>query len=125
MNPPLWAVLASIIVAVITPLQKELFFNTTGFLHNSVFLAIDTAGAVAIPIILVSLGSSLVKSLETIDTPIIPTEIDIKMENRAISLSLFARMAMVPLLMYPILIPIMHWGITYIPSSRWFLIYET
>jgi auxin efflux carrier family protein len=115
MNPPLWAVLASVIVAVITPLQQELFFNNTGFLHNSLFLAIDTAGAVGIPMILVSLGASLVKSRETIDDTIAPSEIDIKMENRGIFLSLFARMAMVPLLMYPILIPTMYWGITYPP----------
>ena len=113
MNPPLWAVLASVIVAVITPLQQELFFNKTGFLHNSLFLAIDTAGAVGIPMILVSLGASLVKSRETVDESIAPSEIDIKMENRGIFLSLFARMAMVPLLMYPVLIPTMYWGITY------------
>jgi predicted permease len=112
MNPPLWAVLASVIVAVITPLQQELFFNATSFLHNSLFLAIDTAGAVAIPMILVSLGTSLVKSHETMDQPF-PTQIDIKMENRAIFLSLFCRMILVPLLMYPIFIATMHWGIMY------------
>jgi auxin efflux carrier family protein len=116
MNPPLWAVLASIIVAVIPPLQQELFFNTTSFLHNSLFLAIDTAGAVAIPMILVSLGASLVKSLETIDDPL-PTELDIKMENRAIFLSLFCRMILVPLLMYPIFIATMYWGIAYTHQS--------
>jgi len=50
MNTPLWAVLASVIVA----LQEELFFNAHNFIHNSLILAIENAGAVAIPLILIS-----------------------------------------------------------------------
>jgi predicted permease len=116
MNPPLWAVLASVIVALISPLQQELFFNTESFLHNSLFLAINTTGAVAIPLILVSLGASLPKSLEVIESPdttLIPT--DPKMERRGIFLALFARMALVPLLLSPLLVAVMHFGIKYSP----------
>jgi predicted permease len=114
MNPPLWAVLASVIVALIPPLQNQLFFNTESFLHNSIFLAIDTTGAVAIPLILVSLGSSLPKSLEVIESPILfPT--DPKMERRGIFMALFGRMALVPLLLAPFLIATMHYGIKYTP----------
>ena len=114
MNPPLWAVLASVIVALISRLQQELFFNTESFLHNSIFLAIDTTGAVAIPLILVSLGASLPKSLEVIESPdstLVP--IDPKMERRGIFLALFARMALVPLLLSPLLVVAMHFGIKY------------
>jgi predicted permease len=116
MNPPLWAVLASVIVALISRLQQELFFNTESFLHNSIFLAIDTTGAVAIPLILVSLGASLPKSLEVIesqDPTLVP--IDPKMERRGIFLALFARMALVPLLLSPLLVAAMHFGIKYFP----------
>lgn len=116
MNPPLWAVLASIIVALISPLQQELFFNKTSFLHNSLFVALDSAGAVAIPLILVSLGSSLVKTRDVLDLPSPPeTDLQLKMEKRGIFLSLFARMAIVPLLLIPLLLPIMRYGIKYSP----------
>jgi auxin efflux carrier family protein len=115
MNPPLWAVLASIIVALITPLQEELFFNSTGFVHNSLVVAIETAGAVAIPLILVSLGASLVKSPNVIEDPSIPPQVDPKMERRGIFLALLCRMALVPITMYPLLITTMYFGVTYVP----------
>jgi predicted permease len=116
MNPPLWAVLASVLVALISPLQQELFFNTSGFLHNSVILAVDTAGAVAVPLILVSLGASLVKSLDVNASPDDEQDIplvDPKMERRGIFLALFARMALVPLIMSPLLIAAMYFGVKY------------
>jgi auxin efflux carrier family protein len=112
MNPPLWAVLASVTVALISPLQQELFFNTHGFIHNSFILAIDTAGAVAIPLILISLGASLVKSLDVIDAPE-DRLVDPKMERRGIFLALFARMVLVPLVMAPLLIAVMYFGVKY------------
>jgi len=113
MNPPLWAVLASVIVALISPLQRELFYNTQGFLHNSFILAIDIAGAVAIPLILISLGASLVKSVDVIDSPEIPENplVNPRMERRGIFLALFARMALVPLIMTPLLIAVMYFGV--------------
>ena len=112
MNPPLWAVLASVIVALITPLQQELF-NPTGFLHNSLILAIDTAGAAAIPLILTSLGASLVNQLDVIEDPSIPPQADPKMEQRGIFLALFSRMALVPMIMSPLLTTTMYFGVTY------------
>jgi predicted permease len=118
MNPPLWAVFASVIIALITPLQQELFLNTESFLHNSVFLALDTAGSAAIPMILMLLGATLVKSEEVIvQNPDVPPEIDPKMEKRGIFLSIFCRMVLVPLVMAPFLIAVMYFGITFAPSS--------
>jgi predicted permease len=117
MNPPLWAILASVVIALITPLQQQLFLNAESFLHNSVFLALDTAGSAAIPTILMLLGATLVKSEEVIvHTPNVPPEIDPKMENRGIFLAIFCRMVLVPLLMAPFLIAVMHFGITYDPA---------
>ena len=115
MNPPLWAVLASVIVALISPLQQELFYNTHGFIHNSFVLAIETAGAVAIPLILISLGASLVKSPDVIDSPTAPEDplVDPKMERRGIFLALFARMVLVPLVMTPLLVAVMYFGVKY------------
>ena len=118
MNPPLWAVLASVVVALITPLQQELFFNKTGFLRNSVMTAIETAGAVAIPLILVSLGASLTKTLDIIDSPTIPEPVDEKQERRGIFLALFCRMALVPLLCYPLLVTAMYFGVKYPSPAR-------
>jgi predicted permease len=118
MNPPLWAVFASVIIAFITPLQQELFLNTKSFLHNSVFLALDTAGSAAIPMILMFLGATLVKSEEVIVyTPDAPPEIDPNMEKRGIFLSIFCRMVLVPLVMAPFLITVMYFGVTYAPLS--------
>ena len=115
MNPPLLAVFASVIIALITPLQEELFFNPTGFLNNSLILAIDTAGAVAIPLILTCLGASLVKSLDIIEDPATPAQVDSNMERRGIFLALFSRMALVPVIMWPFLITVMYFGVKYSP----------
>jgi predicted permease len=113
MNPPLWAVLASVTVAFISPLQRELFFNPSSFIHNSLFVAVDTAGAVAIPLILVSLGASLAKSeVDAIDSEnSLPN--DPKMERRGIFFALFARMALVPIILAPLLVTTMYFGIKY------------
>jgi len=118
MNPPLWAVVASVTIALLSPVQKELFFNADGFLHNSLFLAIDTAGAVAIPLILVSLGASLVKERDVIDsTEEWSRQVDPQLERRGIFLALFCRMAIVPILVFPLLIVVMYFGVRYrLPS---------
>lgn len=119
MNPPLWAVVASVTMAFMSPVQKELFFNTDGFLHNSLFLAIDTAGAVAIPLILVSLGASLVKERDVIHSSEDWSEqVDPQLERRGIFLALFCRMGIVPLLMFPLLVTVMYFGVRYDISTR-------
>jgi auxin efflux carrier family protein len=119
MNPPLWAVLTSVTVAFISPLQQEIFFNSSSFIHNSFFAAVDTAGAVAIPLILVSLGSSLAKSrVDEIDSEdYLPA--DLKMERRGIFFALFARMALVPLILAPLLVTTMYFGIKYSPRQSY------
>lgn len=58
MNPPLYAMLAAVIVASIPSLQK-LFFTQGTFLQNSVSRAVSQCGNVAVPLILVVLGANL------------------------------------------------------------------
>jgi predicted permease len=61
MNPPLWAMLAALLVASIPPLQHA-FFTKGTFLSNSVTRAISQSGSVAVPLILVVLGANLARS---------------------------------------------------------------
>lgn len=58
MNPPLYAMLAAVIVASIPSLQK-LFFTQGTFIQNSVSRAVSQCGNVAVPLILVVLGANL------------------------------------------------------------------
>lgn len=58
MNPPLWAMLISISVGA-TPALKHQFFFADGFLQHTVTGAIRQLGQIAIPLILVVLGSNL------------------------------------------------------------------
>lgn len=58
MNPPLWAMLISIIVGAIPPLKNEFFYNDS-FLQHTVTGGIRQLGSIAIPLILVVLGSNL------------------------------------------------------------------
>lgn len=58
MNPPLWAMLVSIIVGAIPSVKHE-FFYANGFLQNTVTAAIRQLAGIAIPLILVVLGSNL------------------------------------------------------------------
>ena len=101
-----------------SPVQKELFFNTEGFLHNSLILAIETSGAVAIPLILVSLGASLVKEREVIDSrEDWSGQVDPRLEDRGILLALLCRMALVPMIMFPLLITVMYFGVRSVPND--------
>lgn len=61
MNPPLWAMLAAIIVASAPKLQ-ELFFTKGTFINASVTRAVAQSGNVAVPLILVVLGANLANS---------------------------------------------------------------
>ncbi|KAK6540066.1 hypothetical protein TWF694_008896 [Orbilia ellipsospora] len=58
MNPPLWAMLAALLVASVPALQK-LFFTRGTFVENSVTRAVKQSGNVAVPLILVVLGANL------------------------------------------------------------------
>lgn len=59
MNPPLWAMLAAIIVASIAPLKDLLYGEKEGFVSRTVGLGIKQCGSTAVPLILVVLGSNL------------------------------------------------------------------
>lgn len=64
LNPPLWSMLGSVIVAAIPPLQHELF-QDDGFINNTFAEAVTQLGSVSIPLILIVLGSNLCPSAET------------------------------------------------------------
>lgn len=100
MNPPLWAMLVSIIVASVPSLQR-VFFDEGTFVQNSVTRAIEQNGQVAVPLILVVLGANLERSTlpedaqQDMEHP--------KEEKKLIIASLVARMLLPTLIMAPML----------------------
>ena len=62
MNPPLYAMLLSVIVASIPFLERQFFTDETTFIHNTLSNAIKQLGSVSIPLILIVLGSNLYPS---------------------------------------------------------------
>lgn len=62
MNPPLYAMLVSIIVASIPQLQHMFFKKEDSFVSNTITKAIKQLGLVSIPLILIVLGSNLYPS---------------------------------------------------------------
>jgi predicted permease len=100
MNPPLWAMLVSIIVASVPSLQ-HLFFDEDTFVNSSVTRAINQNAQVAVPLILVVLGANLARNtlsqeaLEDVGHP--------KEEKKLIIASLVARMLLPTLIMAPLL----------------------
>lgn len=64
LNPPLYAMIISVVVASIPPLQHE-FFNKNGFINNTLSESIIQLGSVSIPLIIIVLGSNLFPSDET------------------------------------------------------------
>ena len=99
MNPPLWAMLAAILVASIPDLQR-FFFTNGSFFKNSVTSAITQSGGVAIPLILVVLGGNLARNT-------LPTEghtkEDDKEETKLLVAALVSRMLLPTLIMAPLL----------------------
>lgn len=100
MNPPLWAMLAAIVVASIPPVQHA-FFDPGTFLSNSVTRAVSQSGGVAVPLILVVLGANLARNT-------LPDEghrsiEDIKVEKKLVIASLVSRMLIPTLIMAPLL----------------------
>ena len=101
MNPPLWAMLAAIIVASIPALQR-LFFDEGTFVRNSITRAIDQNGQVAVPLILVVLGANLARN--TLPKEQIEGEAESPKEERNLIIaSLLARMLLPTLIMAPLL----------------------
>ncbi|KIW63581.1 hypothetical protein PV04_08569 [Phialophora macrospora] len=100
MNPPLWAMLAAIIVASVPTLQ-HLFFGKGTFLANSATRAVQQSGGVAVPLILVVLGGNLARNTIPKNQPgdiTDPTE-----EKRLLYASLVARMVFPTIIMAPFL----------------------
>jgi len=100
MNPPLWAMLAAIVVASIPDLQR--FFFTDGtFFKNSVTSAIRQSGGVAVPLILVVLGGNLARN--TLPQEPGHTEEDDKEETKLLIASIVSRMLLPLIIMAPLL----------------------
>ena len=99
MNPPLFAMLAAILVASYPDLQR-FFFTNGSFFKNSVTSAITQSGGVAIPLILVVLGGNLARNT-------LPTEgntkEDDKEETKLLVAALVSRMLLPTLIMAPLL----------------------
>lgn len=100
MNPPLWAMLAAIIVASVPSLQR-LFFTEGTFINNSVTRAVSQSGGVAIPLILVVLGANLARNT-------LPTQADHALdedqeERKLLIASLISRMLLPIIVMGPLL----------------------
>ncbi|WEW54701.1 hypothetical protein PRK78_000123 [Emydomyces testavorans] len=100
MNPPLWAMLAAIIVASIPSLQR-VFFTKGTFVHNSITSAITQSGGVAVPLILVVLGANLERN--TLPEEAYDDHEDPREERNLIIASLVARMLLPVVIMGPIL----------------------
>ncbi|KAI5969705.1 hypothetical protein CANMA_001368 [Candida margitis] len=99
MNPPLWAMLLSVIVAS-TPLQKVFFQSGAengdgSFIHNTITEAILGLGSVSIPLILIVLGSNLYPAA---DIP--PAS---KHYTRILFGSLMSRMILPPVILLPVI----------------------
>lgn len=100
MNPPLWAMLAAILVASIPDLQRFFFANGT-FFKNSVTSAIGQSGGVAVPLILVVLGGNLARNTTQTDTA--HTKEDEREETKLLIACLISRMLLPFIIMAPLL----------------------
>ncbi len=100
MNPPLWAMLAAIVVASIPDLQR-FFFSDGSFVKNSVTSAIRQSGGVAVPLILVVLGANLARNT----LPVNPnhTSEDDREETKLLIAALVSRMLLPIIIMAPLL----------------------
>jgi len=101
MNPPLWAMLAALIVASVPALQ-HLFFTQGTFVNNSITRAVKQSGDVAVPLILVVLGANLARS--TLPKDQLASSPEEKAEERRLLwASLLSRMVLPTIVMAPIL----------------------
>ncbi|KAI1841606.1 hypothetical protein JX265_012500 [Neoarthrinium moseri] len=99
MNPPLWAMLAAIIVASIPDLQR-LFFQDGSFIKNSVTSAVSSSAGVAVPLILVVLGANLARNTQNQEVKDLEEE---QIGTRLLVASLVSRMLLPTIIMAPIL----------------------
>lgn len=98
MNPPLYSMLAAIIVATIPPLKYELYGHE-GFINKTLGRGIQQVGNTAVPLILLVLGSNL--------APQSPEELEYHHKstkhNKMIVASLISRMILPCLLLLPLM----------------------
>jgi len=99
MNPPLWAMLAAIIVASVPSLQ-HLFFDEGSFIANSATRAISQSGGVAVPLILVVLGANLARNTLPQEERSIQDE---KEDKKMLIACLISRMLLPTIIMAPLL----------------------
>ncbi|KAH7389920.1 kinase-like domain-containing protein [Pyrenochaeta sp. MPI-SDFR-AT-0127] len=100
MNPPLWAMLAAILVASI-PAVQHVFFTPGTFVSNSVTRAVSQSGQVAVPLILVVLGANLARNTLPKEDP--HSMEDPKVEKKLVIASLVSRMLIPTIAMAPML----------------------
>ncbi|KAI4101569.1 MAG: hypothetical protein LQ339_004958 [Xanthoria mediterranea] len=100
MNPPLWAMLAAIIIASI-PSAQALFFSEGTFVKNSISSAIHQMGGVAVPLILVVLGANLEGKTQPEDPN--HSEEDDKQETKLLIACIVSRMLLPIIIMAPLL----------------------
>ena len=101
MNPPLWAMLAALVVASFPKLQ-HIFFDKGTLINNSLTHAIQQSGGVAVPLILVVLGANLARSTLPQDQLAVNPEEKAE-ERRLLFASLISRMLIPTIVMAPIL----------------------
>lgn len=92
MNPPLYAMALSVIVASIPALHDSFYVND-GFVEHTIASAIKDLGSVSIPLILVVLGSNLAPSSEMAPAS--------KNHKKIIFGSLISRMILPPIVLLP------------------------
>ena len=101
MNPPLWAMLAAIVVAAIPSLQS-LFFSEGTFIKNSITSAVSQSAGVAVPLILVVLGANLARNTLP-ENPNGLDQDDREEETKLLIAALVSRMLLPTIIMTPIL----------------------
>lgn len=109
MNPPLWAMLAAIIVASIPSLQR-MFFTRGTFIQNSVTSAIRQSGGVAVPLILVVLGANLARNTLPND----PHRIEDETLNRKLLIASIVSRMLLPII---VMAPLLALAAKYVPVS--------
>jgi choline kinase len=102
MNPPLWAMLAAIIVASVPQLQHY-FFTKGTFVNTSITRAVEQSGGVAVPLILVVLGANLARNTLPPEQRKSINDDDPKLERKLLIACLISRMLLPTLIMAPIL----------------------
>ncbi|CUM67512.1 uncharacterized protein PRCAT00005211001 [Priceomyces carsonii] len=93
MNPPLYAMLISVIVASIPFLQDQMFNKKDSFVNATLTASITQLGSVSIPLILIVLGSNLYPSKD------VPSAS--KHYNRIVAASVLSRMILPSFVMLP------------------------